>query len=383
MMPLGQAIMREMAISPQQFSFLVAAYTFGAAISALLASVFIDRFDRKSGLMAFYSGFIVGTFACSMARSFEFLLIARFVTGFFGGVVGSLVIAMVSDAVPYQRRGTALGIVMGSFSLASILGVPISLKIANMYTWSTPFAVLAVLATAVLVLIHFKVPSMRGHLARTTRDNLGDVIQRFLKTPNQQVAVVFMFCLVMSQFTVIPFISASLVANAAYPEADLPFLYMFGGTASIITSVVVGRLSDRFGKLPIFCIASSLSVIPIFLITNMQPHPLWILLVITSSFFMTVSGRMVPATTMMSSATHPEHRGSFMSITTAAQQLSAAFAAAVSGFIVVADAEGHLSNYPTVGYLAIGFTALAIFMGSKLRVYEETAPVTPEPPIVT
>lgn len=373
MMPLGQTIMRVLSISPQQFSWLVSAYTFAAAVSGFLASMFVDRFDRKNCLMFFYTGFIIGTFGCSLADTFEMLLLARGFTGFFGGVIASLIFSMISDTVPYERRATALGIIMGSFSLASIIGVPVSLKLATMYSWNTPFTVLGFLAMAVLVMIYFKVPAMRGHLNHPERNNPWGVLKRLASSRNQQIALLFMFSLVMGQFAIIPFISASLVANAGYPEADLPFLYLFGGLASIIASVIVGRMSDKYGKLKVFGASAIISVVPILLITNIEPHPLWLLITIASCFFITISGRMVPATTMISSSTAPEHRGSFMSISTSTQQLSAAVASTIAGLIVVKDSAGHLEHFAEAGYLAIGFTLVALVISRYLKVHEETA----------
>ena len=66
-MPLGSYLMPLFKINPQQFSFIVTAYTFAAGIVGFSAAFFVDRFDRKKVLLTGYAGFIIGTFACAFA----------------------------------------------------------------------------------------------------------------------------------------------------------------------------------------------------------------------------------------------------------------------------------------------------------------------------
>jgi len=282
--------MRSLDVNPQQFSLLVACYTFSASISAVLSTFFADRFDRKSYLMFFYVGFIFGTFACSQARSFETLFLARCMAGFFGGVIGSIVFAMASDYFPFERRGTAIGVIMGSFAFASVVGVPLGLFLATRFDWHVPFSSLALVATMVLGIIYFRVPSMKGHMPQLNslnvmepRETPLETFRRIFSSRPQVIALLFMFSLTLGQFSIIPFVSPSLVMNAGVPESQLHYLYFFGGTASLFASYILGRMSDHYGKRKILLWSCFISILPIYLITTMQPHPLWIILTITTS----------------------------------------------------------------------------------------------------
>src|SRR5262245_20555176 len=102
MAPLGALIMPAMSVTPAQFGMVVSAYAFAAGASGLLAAGFADRFDRKKLLLFFYGGFLSGTLWCGLAQSFESLLMARVVTGMFGGVIGSVVLAIATDLFPPQ-----------------------------------------------------------------------------------------------------------------------------------------------------------------------------------------------------------------------------------------------------------------------------------------
>lgn len=365
LMPLGPQLMRMFNITPQAFGLLVSSYTFAAGISGFLASFFVDRFDRKSCLLFFYIGFAVSTLACAWAPSYEYLLIARCLAGMFGGVLGSLVLSIVSDAISYERRGSAMGIVMGSFSVASVMGVPFSLYLANKYSWHAPFIFLGLISFPVILLAMKYIPSMNAHVRKGGGHSPWDSIAHILRTPNQQLALVFMFCLVLGQFSVIPFLSPSFVANAGLREDQLPLIYLFGGLCSMVASPTVGRLADRFGKKKVFSASVLLSMIPLWVITHLHQQPVWLVLVVSSSFFIVMSGRMVPAMAMISSTATPEYRGSFMSISSAVQQLSAAIASWVAGVIIVGGEGGQLLNFEIVGYIAIGFSVCALLTAPK------------------
>ena len=95
--PLGDILMKSLAITPRQFGLVVSAYAFSAGAAGLLAASFADKFDRKKLLLSFYAGFILGTLGCAVATSYETLLAARIVAGLFGGVIGSIALTIVSD----------------------------------------------------------------------------------------------------------------------------------------------------------------------------------------------------------------------------------------------------------------------------------------------
>src|ERR1700684_3944061 len=96
MSPLGAIIMPALDISAAQFGVAVSAYAFSAGISGILAAGFADRFDRKRLLLFFYVGFTLGTALCAIAPNYHVLLVGRIVTGLFGGVIGSVGLAIVT-----------------------------------------------------------------------------------------------------------------------------------------------------------------------------------------------------------------------------------------------------------------------------------------------
>ncbi len=367
MMPLGPQLMRVFSISPREFGFLVSAYTFSAAVAGFLSALFIDRFDRKHALLALYFGFTAGTLACALAPTFELLLAARVIAGGFGGVLGALVLAVIGDAIPENRRGAATGKVMASFSVASIAGIPVGLYLASITSWHAPFYLLAGLSFLMLLVALKFLPTMRGHMSSVTKDSPFQVLHEVATIRNLQWALVLMITLTMAGFFIVPFVSPYMVANVGFTERELSYIYLFGGLATMFTSQLAGRLADKYGKHKVFTLAAFLSLIPILMLTHLPPVSHFIALIVTTIFFIFFGARFVPAMALITSSVEPRLRGSFMSINSSVQQLSAGLAAFFSGFIVKEASNGTLQNYGLVGIIACVITLLAIWAVRYLK----------------
>jgi predicted MFS family arabinose efflux permease len=368
MMPLGPQLMRVFSISPREFGFIVSAYTFSAAISGFISTLFIDKFDRKNALLLLYGGFILGTFCCAIAPTYSLLLVARIVAGAFGGVIGALVFAIIGDAIPEKRRGAATGKVMAAFSVASIAGIPVGLYLASHLNWHAPFFLLTGLSVLVLVIAFLVLPAMRGHLTNAVKNNPLAVIGEILRNKNLLWALALMVMLTLAGFTVVPFISPYLVANVGFAESELAYMYLFGGLATVVTSQIAGRLADRYGKQRVFTYTAIFSVIPILLLTHLQPAPHFLVLVVTTTFFIGFGARFVPAIALTTSTVTPKLRGSFMSFNSSVQQLSSGSAAFLSGLIIQKSAAGPLLHFNIIGIIASVATLLCIFIIRQLKV---------------
>jgi predicted MFS family arabinose efflux permease len=383
MMPLGPQFMRLFGIDPRQFGFLVSAYTFAAAASGFLAAFRIDRADRKRALLALYAGFIVATALCGLAPGYATLLAARVVAGAFGGVLGGLVLAIVADLVPYERRAGATAIVASAFSLASVMGIPSALWLAARFSWRAPFLALAATSVAVAVLAIRVLPAMRAHLEPEARSHSRPwgQLQAIFGVANHRRSFTLMIALMFAGFTVIPFIAPYNVANVGVTESDLAIIYFVGGIATLVTSQVIGRLADRYGKRRVFTIVAFLSVVPLFVTTHLPPLPLPQVVAASVLFFVLVPGRFGPAMALVSGSVEPRVRGSFMTFNAAIQQLGAGLAALVAGLIVGRAADGTLTHYGTVGWIAVGFTLLAIWLARRIRILALPGNAAAVPPV--
>jgi predicted MFS family arabinose efflux permease len=385
LMPLGSRFINTqegatagLHLTTEQFGLVVSAYTISAGAASLLAARFLDRFDRKNALLGLFTGFTLGTLLCAVATTYPLLLLARAVAGAFGGVCAANTLAIVGDAFPDSRRGTATGVVMSAFSVASIAGVPIGLFLAESLGWRAPFAVLGALSGAVLVLAALVLPPLRGHLNR--RSDSGGLAGRgeagpeavnawaVATDPNHVRAFTLMAALVASSFLVVPFLATYMVANVGLREEDLKYIYLCGGLVTLLTLPMIGRLADRVGKLPVFRVFALATCVPFLLITTM-PAGLGLVLVlsVTTLLFVTTSGRMVPGMALITNSSAPRVRGSFMSLNSAVQQVFAGVAAWVGGLLLSKDSEGHLTGYALAGLLACAAALASVYLAGRLR----------------
>jgi predicted MFS family arabinose efflux permease len=366
-MPLGPQFMREFSINPTEFSSLVSAYTYSAGIFGFFGAIIADRFDRKKFLTFNFIGFIIGTFMCAISNGFSSLLIARLVAGAFGGILNACVLSIVSDLIPFERRGNAMGVVMSAFSMASVLGVPLGLYIAQLFGWKAAFIFIFAVSIIFLFLSWLILPSIKiERRIMGIKESLlnfknilsqKDYLQSFLLTSVLGFGV----------FMIVPFISPYMVRNVGLPEAKLPLIYLFGGTATIITARIIGKACDRVGSYKVFKTVALFSILPVFAMTNLPPAPAAIALLSTSFFMMTGSGRFIPAMTIVSAVVKPAERGTFMSLENASRQLSSGLASQSAGLIIGSGVAGSLTNYNIVGYIGIMTSIIAIYIAFRIK----------------
>jgi len=364
MMPLGASLMRVFAIEPEQFSRLVASYGLSAAASGLLGGFVLDRFDRKTALLWLYFGFSVATLGCALAPTYGWLLAARIAAGAFGGVASAVVNAMVGDAIPPERRGRAMATVMSAFPLASILGVPVGLTLAGWFEWHAPFFLLAGLSALTLFVARHTLPHVTSDVSTVhPLRQMIDIVSHRIHLR----AFLLSALLVFAGGCVIPFMAPSMVANVGLRETQLPIIYFFGGACTFFTMPWFGRLSDRYDKLRVLASVTLVAVVVVLILTRLGPGPLWWTVLVTSLFFVGMSGRFAPAMTMVTNAVEARYRGGFMSINSAIQQGATGVATLAAGWMVSRDASGAIVGYPTLGYMAVACFALTVAAAAWLR----------------
>jgi predicted MFS family arabinose efflux permease len=388
MSPLGDMLMKSLALKPSAFGIAVSAYAFSAGLSGLLTAGFADKFDRKKLLVFFYTGFIIGTIFCGLAYSYQALLAARIITGLFGGVIGSISMAIITDLFALQQRGRVMGFVQMGFGASQVLGVPIGLYVANAWGWEAPFLMTAGLAIIIAVLIVVKLRPVTQHLLvqhdKTALTHLWHTVAK----RDYRIGFAATAVLSIGGFMMMPFGSAFAINNLRITNAELPMLFMISGVCSLIIMPLIGRLSDKISKFKLFTVATMWLMIICVLYTNLSVTPFWLVVIFNVLMMMGILSRMVPSTALTSAVPEMADRGAFMSINSSLQQIAGGVAAAVAGMIVVQKTEfSPLEHYNIVGYLVVVISALSIFLLYRVsQVIARKAtdkPATPEEVIVT
>jgi predicted MFS family arabinose efflux permease len=360
--PLGAILLDELHITTAQFGMVVSVYAFSAGASGLLAAGFADRYDRKKLLLFFYTGFIIGTLLCALATSYWFLLIARLVTGIFGGVIGSVSYAIISDLFPLNLRGRVMGFVQMAFSASQVLGIPLGLLLATEFNWHAPFWMIVLFSIALGMVILWFMKPVDEHLASRHQGNAFVHMYKTLTQPLYLRAFLTTTLLATGGFMLMPFSSAFSTNNLGLTLEQLPVLYGVTGIFTIMMGPMVGKISDRAGKYKVFAGGSVLSMIMVAIFTNLGHTPLYLVIILNVIFFAAITSRMIPASALMTGIPEQQDRGAFMSINSSVQQISGGVAASVAGLIVVQQPGGKLEHYNTLGLVVIGSMVITMFM---------------------
>lgn len=368
MSPLGDILMKSLVISPKQFGIAVSSYAFSAGISGLLAAGFADKYDRKKLLVFFYLGFIVGTFLCGIAQTYETLVAARVFTGIFGGVMGSISMAIITDIFELNQRGRVMGIVQMGFAASQVLGIPVGLYFANLWGWHAPFMMIVILAILIIVVLIAKLKPVDEHLKIKSERNVLAHFKHVLLLKSYRIAFLSTALLSIGGYLMMPFGSAFAVNNLGVSQSQLPIIFMFTGVSSLIVMPLVGKLSDKYNKFKIFVYGSIWALVFILIYTNLGVTPLWIICILNILLFMGIMSRMIPATTLTSAIPNMQDRGAFMSINASLQQMAGGLATLLAGLIIVQkDSHSPLENYPILGI--IGAVVMIIAVWFIYRVY--------------
>ena len=361
MAPLGDMLMKSLQLNATQFATAVSAYAFSAGISGLLAAGFADKYDRKKLLLFFYTGFIGGTLICATASSFEWLMIGRIVTGLFGGVLGSISMAIVTDLFSFEQRGRVMGFVQMAFAVSQVAGIPIGLYLANNWGWHAPFFLIIGMSILTTVLILRGLKPVTAHINANVRVNPVLHLKKTIVNRSYILPFVTTAFLSIGGFMIMPFSTPFIINNVGISQNDLPVIYVITGIGSMVILPLIGKISDRFGKFPTFLAGTILSIIMVAVYVNLNPIPLWELILINTIMFAGIMSRMIPSTALMTAVPKMEDRGAFMSVNSSLQQVAGGVASVIAGLIIVQERTGRLHHFDTLGYVVMVVMVICAF----------------------
>ena len=367
--PLGAQLMKVLHLTTSQFGLAVSGYAFSAGLSGLLAAGFADRFDRKKMLLFFYTGFILGTFFCGIAPNYHFLLTARIITGFFGGVISSISYAIISDLFELKVRGRVMGFVQMAFATSQVMGIPVGLYFANKVGWHAPFLLITVVSIFEFIAVVVYMKPVDEHLKIVRERNPIQHLFKTLKHPNYLLAFIFSTLLVTGGYMIMPFGSAFSVNNLGIPMTQLPILYFVTGIFSMIAGPFLGRLSDAIGKFRVFTFGSLITMVIILYYCNLGLTPFWFVVLLNTILMFGVLSRIISSSALITAIPDSSERGAFMSINSSVQQISGGIASVIAGLIVVQTTGGQLKHYDTIGYIVSATIIITIIMMRSINRY--------------
>jgi predicted MFS family arabinose efflux permease len=354
-MPLGPDLASDLGIPTSQLGLIGGIYTASAAVSGMVSSLFLDRFDRKKALLFALSGLALGTAAGGFASGLISLLAARVLAGAFGGPATSLALSVIADVVPVERRGRAMGAVMGAFSVASVLGVPAGLELSRLGGWQLPFFATALAGAIVAVCVVLFMPSFTGHLESGPRVEVP--VGKLLVRPEVWLSLLATFAAMMGNFALIPNLSAYWQYNLGYPREHLGLLYLVGGAVTFCTMPMSGLLVDRVGPTRVALFGTVLFVLTL-LVGFIYPIGWLSVMFVFVAFMATGTFRIIPMQTLSSRVPAPNERARFMSSQSATQHTAAAVGAMLASGMLSELPGGKLQGMDHVAWLTLGLAVL-------------------------
>ena len=360
MSPLGAIIMPALDITAGQFGVAVSAYAFSAGISGILSAGFADRFDRKRLLLFFYVGFTLGTALCALAPNYHVLLLGRIVTGLFGGVMGSVVLAITTDLFSLQQRGRVMGFVQTAFAASQVLGIPAGLFLSNHWSWHVSFGAIIVLSIAAMVAVVLLMKPVNAHLLLKQESTAFRHLIATITQTRYTMAFLVTTLLATGGYMLMPFGSAYTVHNLGIDIPHLPTIYLVSGLFSIVTGPLVGRASDAFGKFPTFAFGSAMSMVMVLIYTHLGQVSLTTAIAVNVLMFVGIFSRMIPSQALISAIPDPSQRGSFSAVSASLQQLSGGLGSVLAAAIIAENADGSLRHFDWLGYIVVATATVSL-----------------------
>jgi len=360
--PLGAMMMPTLHITPQQFGLAVSSYAFSAGASGLLAAGFADRFDRKRLLLFFYAGFLLGTLLCALADTFPLLLMARIVTGLFGGVIGSVVLSIATDLFPLEMRGRVMGFIQTAFAASQVLGLPAGLYFANRWDWHAPFLAIIAVAVPVGFIILIWMKPVSAHLTLRQEHSPFLHLAHTVAEPRYRLAFILTMLLPTGGYMLMPFGTAYIVGNIGLALSTLPTIYLVTGLCTVFVGPLVGKASDSFGKFQTFCFGTLLTMIMVAIWTNLGPTALIPVIVINVLLFIGIFSRMIPSQALMSAIPDVTKRGAFNAVSASLQQVAGGVSAAIAGAVIVEAPNGRINHFNWLGYIVMAVSLVSLVL---------------------
>lgn len=357
---LSAILLPKLQITTKQFGFLASAYPISAGISAVLLSGYADKIDRRKLLLFFYSGFLIGIFICAIAPSFHALVIARVITGAFGGVVGSICFAIIADLFETTQRGRAMGILQMASAGTQILGLPLGLYLASEWDWHLAYGLVLFIGSIAAFLVVLKINPVNEHLKKPVNVNPWRHSLKIMSKRSYLFVFVNNTVLVAGDVILMTFSSAFCTNNLGLGLEDLPLLYGIAGISTFVFSPIVGRLTDKYGTLNVFVTGTVFTILTVAVFTNLEVNPLWTVVIVHTLIFVGTNARSISSSAIGTIVPEGEDRGAFMAIDAAMQLAVAGSSAILAGLIVFQSDDGMINNFSTLGVVVISLMAFTI-----------------------
>lgn len=248
--PLIPEITQTLEIAPSQGGLWVTAYTLMLAISALVLSPFLDRWERRKTILIGTGIIAINTFLCGFVQDFWSLILLRGFAGIAFALIVPCVIAILSDLFQYKQRATVLGI---DFALASLLSVtiwiPICTYIAQYSSWRTTFFFVSLSSVLASLWAAFLLPKTSpNRVDPPSKTNHLTLIKTVFSEKICFLSLILTFLHQFGNVGYFPYFGVYYSTNFNFNVSQIGLISILTGLGYMLGALIGGRIADKLGK---------------------------------------------------------------------------------------------------------------------------------------
>jgi len=329
---IEQAFDVQVAVAAQ----LVTAFTLAYGIGSPVFVAMLPAQRQRFGLLVALALFVAANIASALVDDFVALLVCRAVAGIGAGVYLATGIAASAAVSAPELRGKAIAVIMGGMASGTVLGVPVSLLLAEQFGWQMALWLVAFLGLISWLGLLIKLPAISAGPAMPISRKLALLGDRNVMTILLVSLLAAVASLGMYTFMV------PLMADPAYGGVNniTPYLWVWG-LGGVAGSFLVGPLVDRIkGPMLTFLILVILSVSLLALPAAAAVTP-WLAMIPIAVWGAVGWALQVPQNNELIAARDHKGDGNLaVALNESALYLGSAMGAAAGGFILLLQMPG-------------------------------------------
>lgn len=221
-------IARYFNISIDTAGWLLSSFALIIAVTGPFSVFLTSRFNRKWVMCAALLVFVLSNILSAIAPNFTVLLIARMLPAFMHPIFWSVAIVAATRQVAPKDAHKAASVIMGSLSVATVLGVPLTTYVADLFNWHYSFIVAGFINLAALMALIGFVPSMPVTEKKSQQKQI-----KALGNPQLWVNLVFTLITAAGMFCTYGYLAEYLTKISVMNGGQISLMLMLFGGAGI------------------------------------------------------------------------------------------------------------------------------------------------------
>jgi len=259
------SLSKEFNVSIAAIGYLISAYAAGMIVGGPLLTICLLKVPRKQAFLTLAFIFLVGQTIGALASSYEWMMVARLITGISSAACFGVSLAICFTLVSAESLGRAASVVLGGLMVATAIGLPAAMVFDQYFGWRASFWAVVVLVLGSGVLGHFVIPSTPQPESVRLRDELSSFRNREL-----WAAYATSMLIIGATFAAFSYFSPILTELTGFHSSMVPLLLAIYGVATVIGNITTGRLADQYA-MPIMTIGLILLFVSLILF-GLFPH---------------------------------------------------------------------------------------------------------------